>query len=147
MGIRAAAISVSARAFSLQSQRATRPFAPDFHPLPPHDGQTSAATFMKTLSIECALCGAFPQVLNTEALWQSCGVVAEVVENVGKRPLFTSGTQGRIESLSDESLIHLQAPREQLRPGQSGSMVQSPMIQRFNSQLPAPFGPSRTPVS
>jgi len=31
--------------------------------------------------IECALCGAFPQVLSAEALWQSCGVVGLIVEN------------------------------------------------------------------
>jgi hypothetical protein len=37
-----------------------------------------------TLSIECALCGAFLQVFSGEALWQSCGGMGEVVEKSGR---------------------------------------------------------------
>src|SRR6266550_4735513 len=39
--------------------------------------------------IECALCESFPQVLRTEALCTSCGVVGRSVDNRGKG--FTAG--------------------------------------------------------
>src|SRR5258708_23257153 len=82
LGIRAAASRVSPRSFVRHSQRVTRWSEPaDFHPLPPHIGQTSAAVFINFFSFQCALPNAFAQVITAEALCTSCGVVELAVEN------------------------------------------------------------------
>src|SRR5579872_6775328 len=99
-GMRAEASNESARDFRRQSQRTTRRLkSPDFHPLPPQTGQTSAATFMNRLFFECA---PGDRVCASAQTWNGCAQPVELWKACGEPGTLSGGTRFFCDALNPQ---------------------------------------------